>query len=306
MNLLYKGEHLNCSNYDLSEKPLIEVVKMVTGTSNKSVVINNEIVFIIEGCIRYCFKGLPTHEGAKGQIIFQPAGEHYSYEALADSTVVIFRLLNPLSLCRKFSIEKLYGIPAIVPGNVPEREKKHIGTLEINSKIWYFLDGLIDCIADGLKCRRWFDLKITEFFTYLRVYYTKEETRDFFLSILSGDTAFSEYIRLNWHRFASVNEMASALNMSRNRFSRRFTEIFGTSPYRWMSEGRAKRAHDEITATNKSFKQIAIDNEFGSDTQFTRFIRKEFGKTPSELRKSTECNTNSKKTGANSQEDKSE
>ena len=299
MELLYKSEHLNCSNYDLSEKPLIEVLKIVKGDSNKSSVISNEIVFIIEGRIRYRFQDLPTHEGVKGQIIFRPAGKHYSYEALTDSTVVVFRLLNPLLLCRRFSIEKLYGIQAIVPGSMPEREKKRVGTLEINSRIWCFLELLIDCIADGLKCRCWFDLKITEFFSYLRVYYTKEEARNFFLSILSGDTAFSEYIRLNWHRFASVNEMADALNMSRNRFSRRFTKVFGTSPYRWMSEGRAKRAHDEIIATNKSFKQIAADNGFGSDTQFTRFIKKEFGKTPSELRESAENDANGKKKGAN-------
>ena len=300
MDLLYKNEHLNCSNYDLSEKPIIEVLKIVKGDSNKSSVINNEIVFIIEGRIRYRFQDLPTHEGVKGQIVFRPAGEHYSYQALIDSTVVVFRLLNPLLLCRRFSIEKLYGIQAIVPGSMPERENKRVGTLEINSRIWCFLEMLIDCIADGLRCKCWFDLKIVEFFSYLRVYYTKEEARNFFLSILSGDTAFSEYIRLNWHRFASVNQMADALNMSRNRFSRRFTKIFGTSPYRWMSEGRAKRALDEITATNKSFKQIAADNGFGSDTQFTRFIKKEFGKTPSELRENVENDANGKKKGANS------
>ena len=303
MELMYRNEHAVCSNYDLSEKPIIEVIKIAKGGGDKSSVINNEIVFIIEGRVRYRFQELPTHEGVKGQIIFRPAGEHYSYEALADSTVVIFRLLNPLLLCRKFSIEKLYGIQAIVPGNMPEREKKRIGTLEINSRVWCFLELLIDCIADGLRCRCWFDLKIMEFFTYLRAYYTKEEVRDFFQSILSGDTAFSEYIRLNWHRFASVNEMADALNMNRNRFSRRFVKIFGTSPYRWMSEGRAKKALDEITATNKSFKQIAADNGFGSDTQFTRFIKKEFGKTPSELRISAECDANSKRKSANSQKE---
>ena len=301
MELTYKSEHTACSNYDLSEKPLIEVVKIVKGNSSKLSVINNEIVFIIEGRVRYCFQDLPTHEGVKGQIIFRPAGEHYSYEALADSIVVIFRLLNPLLLCRKFSIEKLYEIQAIVPGCFPEREKKRIGTLEINSRIWCFLEMLIDCIADGLKCRCWFDLKITEFFTYLRVYYTKDEARDFFLSILSGDTAFSEYIRLNWHRFASVNEMASSLHMNRNRFSKQFVKIFGTSPYRWMVKGRAKRAYDELTTTNKPFKQIVADNGFGTETQFTRFIKKEFGKTPTELRKSVKCDANSKKKDANSQ-----
>ena len=205
MEITYKGEHTNCSNYDHSEKPLIEVVKIAKGEGSKSSVISNEVVFIIEGRVRYCFQNLPTHEAVKGQIIFRPAGEHYSYKALADSTVVIFRLINPLLLCRKFSIEKLYGIKAIVPGCFPEKKKNRIGTLEINSRIWHFLDGLIDCIADGLKCRCWFELKITEFFTYLRAYYTKEEVHDFFLMVLSGNAVFSEYVRLNWHQIGRAH-----------------------------------------------------------------------------------------------------
>ena len=299
MEIMYKGEHTNCSNYDHSEKPLIEVVKIAKGERNKSAVINNEIVFIIVGRVRYCFQNLPTHEAVKGQIIFRPASEHYSYDALADSTVVIFRLPNHIQLCRNFSIEKLYGIKAIVPGAMPEREKNRIGTLEINSRIWYFLDGLIDCIADGLKCRCWFELKITEFFTYLRAYYTKEEVHDFFLMILSGNTAFSEYVRLNWHRFASVNEMANALNMNRNKFSKQFAKVFDTSPYRWMSEGRAKKVHDEITYTSKSFKQISLDNKFRSEAQFTRFVKEKYHKTPTELRKNAKFDANGKIKGAN-------
>ena len=295
MELLYRSEHTNCLNYDHSEKPLIEVVKIVKGDCNKSSVANNEIVFIIEGRIRYCFHDFPTHEGVKGQIIFRPQGEHYSYEALADSTAVIFRLLDPVLLCRKFSIEKLYGTKAIVPRCFPEREKTRIGTLEINSRMWYFLDGLLDCIADGLKCRCWFNLKISEFLTYLRVYYTKEEAHDFFLAILSGDTAFSEYIRLNWHRFPTVKEMADSLNMNSKQFTRQFAKAFNTSPYRWMSEGKAQKAYLEITTTKKPFKQIIGDIGFSSETQFTRFVKKEFGKTPSELRKNTAFVPNGKK-----------
>ena len=302
MELLYENEHTNCLNYDYSEKPLIEVVKIVKGEGSKSSVVNNEIVFIIEGRVRYCFQNLPTHEAVKGQIIFRPSGEHYSYQALADSIVVIFRLINPLLLCRKFSIEKLYGIKAIVPGCFPEREKNRIGTLEINSRIWCFLELLIDCIADGMKCRYWFDMKISEFLVYLRLYYTKEEVHDFFLAILSGDTAFSEYIRLNWHRFTTVNEMADSLNMNRKQFTRQFAKAFNTSPHRWMSEGRAKKVCDEITCTDKSFKQIAADNRFGSETQFTRFVKKEFDKTPTELRNSAAFDTNCKEKDTNCKE----
>ena len=143
---------------------------------------------------------------------------------------------------------------------------------------------MIACVEDGLKCRYWFELKIDEFFTYLRAYYPEDELRDFFLMILSGDTVFSEYVRLNWERFATVNEMAASLNMTRNRFSKQFSEIFNTPPSRWMTDRRAMKVRDEIFASNELFKQIAFDNGFESEAHFTRFIKKKLGKTPTQLR----------------------
>lgn len=291
MELLYKQEHLSCLNYNPGEKPMVEVVKIVKGEKRKLSVNNNEIVFIIEGRVRYYFKEFPTHEAVKGQIIFRPAGADYSYEGLADSIVVIFRVHKPIALCDQFSIEKLYGVKQIEPGMREDGEDreaepglKRIGTLEINSRIWYFLDGVIDSILDGIKCRCWFELKIKEFLVYLRAYYTKEELHDFFYIILSGDTAFSEYVRVNWLHFLSVQKLAESLNMTRKQFTTRFARVFGKTPIRWMSEMRAQKAYTEITTTKKPFKQIASICGFGSDTELTRFCKKEFGKTPTELR----------------------
>ena len=76
-----------------------------------------------------------------------------------------------------------------------------------------------------------------------------------------------------------------SLNMTCDLFSKRFKKVFGKTPYRWMLEGRGQNAYREITATKKVFKQIAADNGFNSDTQLTRYFKKEYGKTPSELRK---------------------
>ncbi|MDF9830675.1 helix-turn-helix transcriptional regulator [Parabacteroides sp. PF5-6] len=290
MDLLYRSEHMACRHYDRTDKPVIEVVKIVKGEKRILSVNNNEIVFIIEGRLRYFFKEFPTHEAVKGQIIFRPAGADYAYEGLLDSIVVIFRVHKPIALCDKFSIEKLYGNKKIEAENISEPlleaepGLKRIGTLEINSRIWYFIDGVMDCITDGIKCRCWFELKIKEFLVLLRAYYTKEKLHDFFYIILSGDTAFSEYVRLNWLSLRTVQSLADSLNMTRKQFTTRFTRVFGKTPIRWMTETRAQMAYKEITSTKKPFKQIASECGFSSDTELIRFSKKEFKKTPTELR----------------------
>lgn len=249
----------------------------------------NKIVFLIEGRVRLNFREQPAYEVVKGQILFVPAGGDYSYEVLANTVAVIFRLHQPVMLCQSYSIEKLYEMietPKIgtVVEKSPSGKSRRIGVLEINSRLWSFLDSVIDCVGDGLKCSCWFDLKVKEILILFRIYYTKEELCDFFYLILSGNTAFSEYVRLHWHMYHTVIEMAASLNMTQKQFSNRFMTVFRQTPYQWMMERKAELAYDDIVSTRKPFKEIAYEHGFNSDTQFTRFCKRSFGKTPTELR----------------------
>lgn len=287
MEIVDLHEHLACPNYDHSARTFIEVVKLTKGTNRNLSATNNEIVFIVEGRVRYYFKKLATYEAIKGQIIFRPAGADYAYEILADTTVVIFRISRPILLCDTFPVERLYKTKenglSVPPTNNPQKRCR-LGTLEMNSKVWYLLGGIIDCVEDGLKCRCWSELKIKEFFTLLRVYYTKEELRDSLMLILSEDAAFSDYVRRNWLHLHSVQEMAGSLCLSRKQFTARFVKVFGENPSCWMANLRAQKVLAEIKSTEKPFKQIATENAFSDDTQFTRFCHKQFGHTPSHIR----------------------
>lgn len=294
MELLYKSEHLTCVNYDKSDTSVIEVVKIVKGRRLELSVTGNEIVFIIKGHIRYYFNDLTTYDAVMGDIIFRPTGANYSYEGLIDTMIVIFRIQKTISLCENFSIERLYGIDRIEADSVKDRvlqmeEKEstmnHVGILKMNSRVWYFINSVIDCYTDGIKCRCWFDLKIKEFLILLRAYYPKEELRKFFYVILSADTAFSEYVRLNWLKYRSMQKMADSLNMTRKQFTTRFVRVFGKIPREWVTEQRRRIAYREIRVANKPFKQIVDLCGFNTDAELIRFCKKQFGQTPSELRK---------------------
>ncbi len=281
MGIIDEHEHQQCFYFDSPEKPTVELVRIANGSKGDLNIRHNEVVFFMEGRLRFIFNDLPDYEGMKGQMLFLPAGGHYSFQALVSTTVIVFRIDEPIRFCYNFSVEKLYK------SGEDDTHKPHaccFGALEINTRIWHFLDGISDCLNDGVRCRSFFDLKIKEFFLLLRMYYSKEDIYDFLYLILSGDTAFSEYVRLRWHRFRNVEEFADSMHMTTRQFSTKFKTIFGQTAYNWMKERRTKIVYEELITTSKPVKQVAFENGFGTVSQFTKFCKKELGKTPTDIR----------------------
>jgi len=283
MNIMYLNEHLKCYNYDHREKPQIEVAKTLAGETKEITVTESEIVFFIDGKMRFSFNDLPDYEGVSGEFVFLPAGGKYSVTAISDSYAVIFRLNKAINLCENFMIDKLFR-HLETTNNSRSRTDGSLSALEIIPPLWYLLRGVSDCIEDGIKCRYFFDMKIKELLLLMRIYYTKEQLCDFFYLILSADTAFSEYVRLKWDQYESIEELAKSMHYTRRQFSTRFIKIFGMNPNKWIMEVRAGKVYNEITSTHKQFKQIAAENMFYSDAYFTKFCKIMFGGTPSEVR----------------------
>ena len=283
MNIFYLNEHLKCYNYDHREKPQIELAKILAGQTKEITVTESEIVFFMDGQMRLSFNDLPDCEGVGGEFVFLPAGGKYSATAIVDSYAVIFRLNKAVNLCENFMLDKLFEQLETMNHARP-RIAKSLSALEIIPPLWYFLRGVIDRIEDGIKCRCFFDMKIKELLLLMRVYYTEDQLHDFFYLILSVDTAFSEYVRLKWDQFGSIEDLAKSMQYSRKQFSTRFVKVFGMNPNKWMIEARASKIYSEITSTHKKFKQIAAENLFYSDAYFTNFCKTMFGGSPSELR----------------------
>ena len=284
MGLLYSNEHFNCYNYDKGKNSPIEVVKIVKDKKENLYMTESEIVFFMEGRVKYTFEDFPEYEGVKGQFLFIPSGGNYSYIAIANSILIIFRLKNPLQLCDSFHIEKLYKKNKAL-NNFQPRTIYRFSVLDINARLWQFLSGINDCLSDGIRCHCYYNLKIKELLLYLRIYYRKEELHDFFYLILSNNTVFSEYIRLHWHRFKTIHEMAESMYLTHKQFFTRFVSVFEKKPQDWINEARAEKIHKDIVFSKKQFKQIAAENGFSHEALFTRFCKKELGATPTELRK---------------------
>ena len=279
-----KPAHKLCVNCRKTEKSAIEVVKMVKGESEISDLVYHKVIFITEGSVTLFSKDEPDYQTEKRKMLFLLAGSRWSYQAMEDTTILLFRIQTPINLCRDFSLEELY----VKVNRKREEEYKpehgNFGELEINTQIQQLVDNISEYMNKGLNCHYWLEIKVKEFFLLLRVYYTKEEIYEFLYLILSNDIAFSEQIRLHWNRFQTVSELATFLNLPIKRFSTRFSAVFGQTPYQWILQRKARIVLFEIKSTGKLFKEIAVDNGFTSESSFTRFCRKEFNKTPTQIR----------------------
>lgn len=279
-------EHLSCFNYDLSEKSAIQILSFKNKEVGELVTNSNKIIFILNGEISFTFKGKINSycEGKKGQMLFLPEIGSYSYNAKMDTEFILFRINSLSKLCNDFSIERLSYLKNKEYHEFFVKDDNDLGKLYINSRLYYYLKGIKICITDGLRCRCWFDLKIKEFFTLIRVYYSKEDIGLFFFHKLNADMEFSDFVHLNWHRFRNVNEMAAHLNMSSKLFSSKFFVVFGIRPSRWIIEQKAFLINRELNITKKPFKQISIEYGFSTVASFTRFCKNELGDIPSNIR----------------------
>lgn len=284
MEILYLWEHQRCLYCDRSNRPQIETVTFKKGQRAEVFLHANQVVFFTEGTIRHVLGDCPAFENSEGQFIFLPFGGKLSLEAISDSSVMVFNLDKPVSLCEGYSLEKLYEQTMEGYPHKTRRYNAPVGCLYVNEPISHFLESVSMGLRDGIRCRYFVGLKIKELFLMLRAYYPKEQLRDFLNPILSADTAFSESVRANLDKYHTVKQLAASLNITPRAFTAKFKQIFGTTPYSWIKQEKVETVRQQLLAGSKSFKRIAAENGFNTVQQFTNFCKKELGANPSQLR----------------------
>jgi AraC-like DNA-binding protein len=244
----------------------------------------------MKGSIRMVFPNGSTYKLYEGKMIFVPTGSIFSWTTLEDTQLLVYRLLNPShKLCDNFPVERLYFNDSDHPddeqiqleGGIPE---DCFSTLDIHPRLWQRLECTRDTIADGVRCKKYFEMEVEELFLMIRLYYCREDIYRFLHFIITGNMLFSEYVRLRWKNYHTVSELAWSMHLTPKYFTRKFKLYFGQLPHQWMANNRAQIIFGELTTTNKSLKQIATENGFRTFQHLAAFTKKMFGKTPTEIR----------------------
>ncbi len=274
-------EHSVCYNYDNSDHAMIDLWNVKKDECQEVVYRYNTVVFILEGEAEFLFRDYPRSNIREGSFIFVPIGTNVRGTAIRDTKLLLVRMYDHVRLCESYGIRQLFmgrDRRYSNPG------KEHC-ILEAKPAILTYIESLSPFINGDFRCRYYHDIKVKEFFVLLRIYYHKDQLRNFFHKVLSIDTAFVEIVKYNYQAYNTAQELAEALNYSISGFSKKFKAIFGVPVYSWMKEQKSRAIYNEICTGTKPFKEIASDYGFASSSQFIDFCKTNLGNAPGKIRK---------------------
>ena len=93
-----------------------------------------------------------------------------------------------------------------------------------------------------------------------------------------------DYIQEHFASHLSVEELASACNLSVSALERRFKKHLKKTPRQYITEVKLEHARRLLMETEKSIGAIALETGFADHSHFTRTFSKHFGEAPSSLR----------------------
>lgn len=147
-----------------------------------------------------------------------------------------------------------------------------------------FLDNLIGLLSENQFRSDYCQLKLEELFIYLETYCDRDGLRAVFSPLPGSDIDFFNDVISNYRSCKSVDGLAARLRMSRITFNRRFMASFGTSASKWLRGMRNNELLKMIVSSDLSFTEIAFNMGFSSSAYLTEYCRKNWGKTPTQLR----------------------
>ena len=94
-----------------------------------------------------------------------------------------------------------------------------------------------------------------------------------------------EYIDKNFHEEILMKHLAEATGLSLSQFERRFTEVFGQTPSRFLVRYRLTKASHLLVSSDKTIGTVAVECGFCDHSHFTRSFLGMFGITPGQYRR---------------------
>jgi AraC-like DNA-binding protein len=277
MEPLCAHENRKCVNYDhcSEEWPIVEV-KSITESFEKEVT-HLMIVYVMEGEVNLSYGTVRDYHLSEGEFMIFPPGVRLSVGVGEQpAKLVALRIKNRVVLCDKYVFGELWY-------NVDTSRLRHTHLVAI-PMVRIFMELLVDNVTGPLACHSFMETKILELFHYLRAYYDPEELAGFTQPLVSPNAQFMYFIWNNNRKAHNVNEFARMANCSLSAFKVKFKNVTGMAPSQWLALQKAQGVFHDISAGDKSLKQISQEYHFSSVSHLGTFCRKNFGQSPGMLR----------------------
>ena len=219
-----------------------------------------------------------------GQMKFIPRGTSVKAILSADGELMVAYLDSIDFICDKISRQQREELKQTIDYG-PE-------PLEVRGAIHSLLATLKIYLDDQAQCAYLHELKVKELFWNLRAYYSREELAAFLWPIL-GVSKFHNDVINAFSCNAKVSDLAERVYMSPSSFYKRFREEFGISPEQWIRVQSNKQILFLIQDYDLTIGEIASQLSFNSQSSFSRYCSKNFGLSPSALRRTIQNGTTS-------------
>ncbi|HEU4604527.1 MAG TPA: helix-turn-helix domain-containing protein [Steroidobacteraceae bacterium] len=98
-------------------------------------------------------------------------------------------------------------------------------------------------------------------------------------------SAIGKWIDRHLDQALDAELLAKRCNMSLRTFHRRFADVFGTTPRKFVQVKRVERAQELLRKTSKSIEQIVSEVGVSDPVSFRRVFQRELGFSPAEFRR---------------------
>jgi len=278
MNSYCSKNVIECRHfYENKEELLFSPLHITKGNKQKAIKIKETtILFLLKGELLLSYNNLINKKLQVDEMILFSPLHTLDITATEDVYGILCKFGTQVQICDNFSLESLAPFA--------EMEENSHTPLIRNKWIKDFLTTIETFLEDNLLCNRLFEIKKEELFQLLKNTYSLTELAAFFYPILNKDVFFKEAVIKNYHQVRNVTELAEKMGYSVSGFKKKFLRCFGTPAYTWMQQQRAAVVLKELKEKKKTIKEIFISNQFSSQSHFYEFCKKNFGKTPGQIR----------------------
>lgn len=156
---------------------------------------------------------------------------------------------------------------------------QELDKLHIKKILRTFLSNVIQYGRNKISSAYLQNVKAKEFIYLMRVLYSPKATASFFSTITLSQNQFRATVLKNYSNHCTVNTLAKKCFMTNKTFTRKFKAEFGTTPYKWIVQEKAKSLEFRLThpqfSAHDSMRKILEDFHFRSVSELTAFCQRE-------------------------------
>ncbi len=235
----------------------------------------NHILFLLDGHIQISCNEFINKSVSSGELMLIPISADSICKASTNCQILLFSFEEFFIALRNSYVNDL--------NKLTRQSDYDFILLPFCDALYQFTEHLSMYIRQGLDKPVLHEIKHLELQIILQSFYSKKEIAAFFYPLIGSTPVFRTQILRNYRKIDHIDDLASHFGLEKRTFGRQFKDEFGTSPYQWLLNQKAKHIHFSLAESQDSLDTIRKQYGFKFAGHFTRFCKEYFDCTPKKL-----------------------